>query len=404
MLKFDKKEGFFKNYHENGQLKEEGNFINGKKDGLWKFYYENGQLEKEVNYKDDKLDGSYKVYHENNQLECDVSFKNGKQNDGEIISYHDNGTISRSVTLAEGQFEGEFNEWHKNGVLSRQGYYEKGEIHGPYKLINSDNVVEHEFVKHRLSSFLENKPIVNLDWIQDIGPIYNFDSYTLRTLLYRQESKEHDHDDICILFSTKKETEEFIDYVISHNGGKSIYKSVDRHDWEFTLIGHLFFISYNQVQDGEGYFVEIVRVKTEAKSIDGAEVTYGIHKESKKINSLIPGLESLIYYYWECASDGRFCFSTTGSHIISYWDSIDLALHKFKSVVAYYDEKPLLRDIFSGDVVLNEYDERQIKSSLTRDSNKSVVFENDDFEISLGQGNTLFQMNIYLKKNSSTNY
>ena len=54
MLKFDKKEGFFKNFHENGQLKKEGNFINGKKEGLYKTYYENGQLEFEGNYKEGK--------------------------------------------------------------------------------------------------------------------------------------------------------------------------------------------------------------------------------------------------------------------------------------------------------------------------------------------------------------
>ena len=57
MLKFDKKEGFFKKFHDNGQLKEEGNSINGKKEGLYKTYYENGQLKSEGNYKDDKLDG-----------------------------------------------------------------------------------------------------------------------------------------------------------------------------------------------------------------------------------------------------------------------------------------------------------------------------------------------------------
>jgi antitoxin component YwqK of YwqJK toxin-antitoxin module len=62
MLKFDKKEGFFKNFHENGQLKKEGNFINGKKEGLYKTYYENGQLEFEGNYKEGELksEGNFK--------------------------------------------------------------------------------------------------------------------------------------------------------------------------------------------------------------------------------------------------------------------------------------------------------------------------------------------------------
>ena len=37
----DKKNIPFKTFYENGQLKEEGYFINGIQNGLWKYYYEN---------------------------------------------------------------------------------------------------------------------------------------------------------------------------------------------------------------------------------------------------------------------------------------------------------------------------------------------------------------------------
>ena len=53
----NKSEKIDKLYYENGQLKEEGNYVNGKKEGLFKVYYENGQLEKEVDYVNGKLKG-----------------------------------------------------------------------------------------------------------------------------------------------------------------------------------------------------------------------------------------------------------------------------------------------------------------------------------------------------------
>jgi antitoxin component YwqK of YwqJK toxin-antitoxin module len=48
------RQGIFKSYHENGQLWNEVNFINGTKNGIYKLYHINGQLEDEVNYIDGK--------------------------------------------------------------------------------------------------------------------------------------------------------------------------------------------------------------------------------------------------------------------------------------------------------------------------------------------------------------
>jgi len=61
-------DGPFQDYYENGQLKLEGNFKNGKNDGLWKRYYENGQLHQEGYMKNGQYDGLWKHYHENGQL------------------------------------------------------------------------------------------------------------------------------------------------------------------------------------------------------------------------------------------------------------------------------------------------------------------------------------------------
>ena len=65
-------------YHENGQLKEKGNFKDGRKEGLWENYYENGQLTIKGNYKDEKEDGLWEQYHENGQLASKGNLRDGK--------------------------------------------------------------------------------------------------------------------------------------------------------------------------------------------------------------------------------------------------------------------------------------------------------------------------------------
>lgn len=43
--------GQWKLYHENGEIMQEGNYINVKKKGEWKFYNNKGKLEKIQLYK-----------------------------------------------------------------------------------------------------------------------------------------------------------------------------------------------------------------------------------------------------------------------------------------------------------------------------------------------------------------
>lgn len=51
--------GVVKGYYENGNLRAEGNFKDGKLEGLGKSYYDNGNLKAEVNFKDGKAVSGY---------------------------------------------------------------------------------------------------------------------------------------------------------------------------------------------------------------------------------------------------------------------------------------------------------------------------------------------------------
>ncbi len=80
-------------WHENGQLKERGNYIDGKKDGLWMAYYKNGQLAAKGNYIDGKENGLWVSYYKNGQLLAKRNYIDGKK-DGLEELYLDNGRPS----------------------------------------------------------------------------------------------------------------------------------------------------------------------------------------------------------------------------------------------------------------------------------------------------------------------
>ncbi|MBN2890310.1 MAG: TonB family protein [Bacteroidales bacterium] len=60
----------YKEYYENGQIRQIGKFSNGKATGEWKIYYENGQLSIVGNFSEGRTIGEWKFYHENGQLSC----------------------------------------------------------------------------------------------------------------------------------------------------------------------------------------------------------------------------------------------------------------------------------------------------------------------------------------------
>ena len=74
--------GVYREYHdgEKTKIKLEVFMANGKKEGIYKSYYVNGQLKKEVNYIDGKMNGICKLYLLNGQLLQEVNYIDGKRN------------------------------------------------------------------------------------------------------------------------------------------------------------------------------------------------------------------------------------------------------------------------------------------------------------------------------------
>ena len=85
-------------YYENGQIREEGNYKDGKEHGKYTSWYENGQIMVESNLKDGKIDGKRTVWYENGQKAYEWNFK-----DGDVV--------------------GKYIEWYENGQIKEEGIW-----------------------------------------------------------------------------------------------------------------------------------------------------------------------------------------------------------------------------------------------------------------------------------------
>ena len=88
--------------YENGQIKSEGNYKDGKPDGKVTGWFENGQIQTVLNLKDGKLNGTVIDWYENGQIEAEENYKDGKL-DGKATYWHENGKIKGKVTFKDGK-------------------------------------------------------------------------------------------------------------------------------------------------------------------------------------------------------------------------------------------------------------------------------------------------------------
>lgn len=97
------KSGAYKTYYQNGKVKNDETFKNGKKVGTYKYYAENGKLLYEENFNDNGLkEGITNAFYENGQLESSYNYRNG-------------------------EMHGVFKEFYEDGKLKDEGKYEYGQ-------------------------------------------------------------------------------------------------------------------------------------------------------------------------------------------------------------------------------------------------------------------------------------
>lgn len=129
--KDNKKEGIWKEYYSNGNLKSEITYVNNKPDGYAKLYYESGKLSEEGMWKGIKWVGNYKYYHENGKPKYEFAYTDDGKRTGKQKYYHENGKIAIEGEWKEGKEAGLIKEYYPDGSLKTEKNFNDGILDEP---------------------------------------------------------------------------------------------------------------------------------------------------------------------------------------------------------------------------------------------------------------------------------
>lgn len=192
-LKNGKIHGPIKVYHENGQLKKTGTYLDGQQNGLFTEYDQYGNKLYEYSLKQDKKYGQL-IFYENGEKSTSTTFRNDIKN-GEYIEYYYN-DIGELTLKNMGQFENDRKEgeWKLNYVgdgenkIIQRTNFKNGEKDGPFQDFKGDSLIVGNYSKDVLHGpykvFLDVKKFI-------IGGLITTDTTKLQKLIVGQYKNGH---------------------------------------------------------------------------------------------------------------------------------------------------------------------------------------------------------------------
>jgi len=115
-----------------GELKKLETYAMDLKDGVMEEYYEDGGLKKEIGYKEGKFHGAYKKYAEDSTQIMEKNYNKGIE-DGASIYYYENGQMAYEQLFKNGKPDGTWNFYYENGNPKAIENYKRGKKDGVWK-------------------------------------------------------------------------------------------------------------------------------------------------------------------------------------------------------------------------------------------------------------------------------
>jgi len=183
--------GYWRDYHSNGALKSESNFVNGVKKGISKVYNLKGKIESIKNYSADSLNGSqdieliklYKEYYPNSYKEKLVGgfFNNMKQGMfreydilGNVVNgfiYKNDTIIAEGLILSDGTYDGKWKTNYPSGKIQSEGNYEKGSKNGIWTFYYENGTIQQK------GKYKNQIPSGGWKWFYENGAIKRIEYY-----------------------------------------------------------------------------------------------------------------------------------------------------------------------------------------------------------------------------------
>ena len=128
-----------KTYAPNGRVVATGYYLNQKKEGEWKYYDANsGQLRLVEDNKAGKVHGWSRLYNPNNGVLAEETQYIEGHPEGQCRKYSDTGVLLMECQYHNGMLNGSTRSYYPNSVLKEEGQYVNGAKTGVWKTYNED--------------------------------------------------------------------------------------------------------------------------------------------------------------------------------------------------------------------------------------------------------------------------
>lgn len=112
-------------------------YAGGKRNGVH-IGFANGKRNEEYYFKDDKLDGSFQKWDDHGFLGVSENYKDGKL-DG-VCKYFDKGKLMREVKYSQGKIDGAEKEYYYGSSLTKMSWYRNGVLDSAYTYYRNGKV------------------------------------------------------------------------------------------------------------------------------------------------------------------------------------------------------------------------------------------------------------------------
>ncbi|TCP24677.1 antitoxin component YwqK of YwqJK toxin-antitoxin module [Tenacibaculum skagerrakense] len=124
------------------RVKTTGKMVGKKRVGKWIYYFEDGKrVFSEENYKDGLLNGVVKNFYDNGNVTEETHYKEGKKHGSSKI-YTENGVLIEDVNYVDGKLNGLAKYFDIKGVIKEKGIYADGARAGKWEYYIDGEVSE----------------------------------------------------------------------------------------------------------------------------------------------------------------------------------------------------------------------------------------------------------------------
>lgn len=160
--------------------------------GVERIFYPDGKIESEITYRDSIREGEAKFFDENGNIKEERYYLNGRV-DGLVKIYSDSGKLKEVFVIEEGKREGPTNLFDENGNYLSDVYYEAGRLVIPA-------AVEDYYASSEIKS--ENNSTAEKKEEPEIKPRVIKPKKTTEEMLFPPEIEEEKLEDDPAFFST----------------------------------------------------------------------------------------------------------------------------------------------------------------------------------------------------------